>query len=101
MAKKKKKPNRSGLQPHRNTGPTIKRNQPCPCGSGQKAKRCCLPHVKMIAALPEHVRNSFLAANTLQRTPIGTVDEEVVIQEPDVEMTDCDIEICQDEVEST
>jgi SEC-C motif-containing protein len=24
------------------TGPKIKRNDPCPCGSGKKYKRCCL-----------------------------------------------------------
>jgi hypothetical protein len=64
-AKKKKKKVPSGLRPHRNTGPAIKRNQPCPCGSGMKAKRCCLQQVKAIAALPERERESFLAASIL------------------------------------
>ena len=26
----------------RNQAPTIGRNDPCPCGSGRKYKRCCL-----------------------------------------------------------
>ncbi|MDP8228716.1 MAG: preprotein translocase subunit SecA [Candidatus Electryoneaceae bacterium] len=28
-------------QPHKKTGPTIGRNELCPCGSGKKYKRCC------------------------------------------------------------
>jgi tetratricopeptide (TPR) repeat protein len=28
----------------------IGRNDPCPCGSGQKYKRCCLPHDEAAAA---------------------------------------------------
>lgn len=28
-------------EPIRNTGPIIKRNAPCRCGSGLKWKRCC------------------------------------------------------------
>ncbi|RMD83601.1 MAG: preprotein translocase subunit SecA, partial [Lentisphaerae bacterium] len=28
-------------EPYRNTGPVIGRNDPCPCGSGKKYKRCC------------------------------------------------------------
>lgn len=24
------------------TGPKVGRNEPCPCGSGQKFKRCCI-----------------------------------------------------------
>jgi len=31
---------RSGQQPVR-VGPKIGRNQPCPCGSGKKYKKCC------------------------------------------------------------
>ncbi len=30
------------LEPIRNTGPAIGRNDPCPCGSGKKYKKCCL-----------------------------------------------------------
>ena len=28
-------------QPVRNTGPKVGRNDPCPCGSGRKFKKCC------------------------------------------------------------
>ena len=30
-------------QPRR-TGPQVGRNDPCPCGSGRKYKKCCLAH---------------------------------------------------------
>jgi preprotein translocase subunit SecA len=30
------------LEPIRNRGQRIGRNDPCPCGSGKKYKRCCL-----------------------------------------------------------
>jgi len=29
-------------QPHRRTEPRVGRNDPCPCGSGKKFKKCCL-----------------------------------------------------------
>jgi uncharacterized protein YecA (UPF0149 family) len=28
-------------QPIRHTGPEVGRNDPCPCGSGKKYKKCC------------------------------------------------------------
>jgi preprotein translocase subunit SecA len=30
-----------GLQPIRRAGPKVGRNEPCPCGSGKKYKKCC------------------------------------------------------------
>lgn len=33
---------RSPPQPVRNTAPQASRNDPCPCGSGRKYKKCCL-----------------------------------------------------------
>jgi uncharacterized protein YecA (UPF0149 family) len=38
--------------PYRRDTPKIGRNEPCPCGSGQKFKRCCLdkPHNQAQAA---------------------------------------------------
>ncbi len=30
------------LTPYRREYPKIGRNEPCPCGSGQKYKKCCL-----------------------------------------------------------
>lgn len=97
MAKKeKKKP--SGLKPHRNTGPRLKRNQPCPCGSGVKAKRCCLQQVKAIAALPERERESFLAASILQQMPIGTIEEPTIAEELPVDPADCQFEVQPKEI---
>ncbi len=29
-------------QPYVNTQPKVGRNDPCPCGSGKKYKKCCL-----------------------------------------------------------
>ncbi len=29
------------LEPYRNIGPQVGRNEPCPCGSGKKYKKCC------------------------------------------------------------
>jgi preprotein translocase subunit SecA len=33
-------PQRAVVQPVRREGPKIGRNDPCPCGSGQKFKKC-------------------------------------------------------------
>ena len=30
------------IEPIRNRGPRVGRNDPCPCGSGKKYKNCCL-----------------------------------------------------------
>lgn len=32
-----------GINPSRRSAPRVGRNDPCPCGSGKKYKRCCLP----------------------------------------------------------
>lgn len=38
-------------------GPPIGRNDPCPCGSGKKFKRCCLAGPRLpLAPLPEATR---------------------------------------------
>lgn len=42
-----------------------RRNEPCPCGSGKKAKHCCLSKIKALAALPPRVRQQFVVANIL------------------------------------
>lgn len=31
-----------GVNPIERTGPKVGRNEPCPCGSGKKFKKCCL-----------------------------------------------------------
>jgi hypothetical protein len=38
------KPVWESLQPYVRAHPKIGRNEPCPCGSGKKFKRCCLPN---------------------------------------------------------
>lgn len=30
------------VEQYRRTGPKVGRNDPCPCGSGKKHKKCCL-----------------------------------------------------------
>jgi hypothetical protein len=43
------------------------RNDPCPCNSGKKAKRCCLNKIKFLANLPPNVRERVVANALLQR----------------------------------
>jgi len=31
------------VEPIRNRGERVGRNDPCPCGSGKKYKNCCMP----------------------------------------------------------
>jgi hypothetical protein len=45
------------------------RNDPCPCGSGKKAKKCCLDKIKALAALPPRVREQVVVANILGHWP--------------------------------
>jgi len=46
------------------------RNDKCPCGSGNKAKRCCLRAIQALAALPPTVRDQVVVARILAQ-PIG------------------------------
>ena len=41
------------------------RNDKCPCGSGKKAKKCCLDKIKALAALPPAVREQVVVAKIL------------------------------------
>ena len=43
------------------------RNERCPCGSGKKAKKCCLPSIKVFAALPQHIREQIVVGRILSR----------------------------------
>jgi hypothetical protein len=45
------------------------RNDPCPCGSGKKAKRCCLNKITALAALPSRLRERLVAAQILGHDP--------------------------------
>jgi len=44
---------------------TPRRNAPCPCGSGKKAKRCCLPNIHRLASLPVAVRTEAIVSQIL------------------------------------
>ncbi len=44
---------------------TLKRNDKCPCNSGKKAKRCCLPTIKLLASLPVQVRQQVIVNRIL------------------------------------
>jgi hypothetical protein len=48
---------------------TPRRNAKCPCGSGKKAKKCCLKKIEMLAALPPDVREQVVAAKILGHWP--------------------------------
>jgi len=43
------------------------RNDKCPCGSGTKAKRCCLGAIQALAALPPAVREQVVVARILNK----------------------------------
>ncbi len=43
------------------------RNDKCPCGSGKKAKKCCLDKIKALAALPPVLREQVVVAKILGR----------------------------------
>jgi hypothetical protein len=50
------------------------RNEKCPCGSGRKAKKCCLSAIKALAALPPKVREQAIVARILSGPNVVTVD---------------------------
>jgi len=50
-----------------------RRNEKCPCGSGKKAKKCCLPSIKAFAALPQAAREQIVVARILSRPNTVTV----------------------------
>ncbi len=50
-----------------------RRNDKCPCGSGKKAKKCCLPSIKAFAALPQSAREQIVVARILSRPNTITI----------------------------
>jgi hypothetical protein len=54
----------SKLQPIRRD-PLPRRNDPCPCGSGKKAKKCCLKQIELLASIPPAQRESFIVVQIL------------------------------------
>jgi hypothetical protein len=59
-------PMRRGVLPVLRREKTPRRNELCPCGSGKKAKRCCLNKIKLLASLPPHVRQDLIVSRLLQ-----------------------------------
>jgi hypothetical protein len=47
-----------------------RRNEKCPCGSGKKAKTCCLDKIKALAALSPELRQQVVVAKILGRDPL-------------------------------
>jgi len=43
------------------------RNLKCPCGSGKKAKKCCLPAIQLFADLPQSAREQIVVDRILGR----------------------------------
>ena len=58
-----------------------RRNDKCPCGSGKKAKKCCLPSIRAFAALPQSVREQIVVARILSRPNTITVNGGTVTTE--------------------
>jgi len=48
-----------------------RRNEKCPCGSGKKAKRCCLDRITALAALPPELRQQVVVAKILGHDPLA------------------------------
>ena len=48
------------------------RNDKCPCGSGKKAKKCCLDKIKAFAALPPAIREQVIVNRILSRPVVAT-----------------------------
>jgi hypothetical protein len=52
----------------------VGRNDPCPCGSGKKAKRCCLKKIQALEDMPPALREQVVAAKILghfgERQPV-------------------------------
>jgi tetratricopeptide (TPR) repeat protein len=47
----------------------VGRNEPCPCGSGKKFKKCCLPFVQSIPAKQILGRNHYVSEEYLRKAP--------------------------------
>lgn len=79
---------RTNLRPVRHEGPRIKRNQQCPCGSGKKAKHCCLHKIQALAAIPPEIRQEAIVAAIL-RKPVGSYDTVEVTDPEPFDLAEC------------
>jgi len=55
-----------------------RRNEKCPCGSGTKAKKCCLGKIKALAALPPELRQQVVVAKILGCDPLDPKEQPCV-----------------------
>jgi len=53
-----------------------RRNEKCPCGSGKKAKKCCLPAIQAFAALPQAVREQIVVARIFGQPNVAIANPE-------------------------
>jgi len=100
MEKKSKKTRqRSNLTPLQ-ADKKIRRNGPCPCGSGKKAKHCCLNHIKRLAAIPARLREQFFAMSILNK-PFGEIDSQLPVEpQSTININECTIEVATNDVEN-
>lgn len=59
--------------------PSVGRNDPCPCGSGKKYKKCCLPHQSLVrepsaTAQPQAPRAGVMYEEDIDRLSNSAVD---------------------------
>lgn len=47
-----------------------RRNEKCPCGSGKKAKKCCLRKIEAYASIPPEVRRQIMVARLTEGTTV-------------------------------
>ncbi len=47
------------------------RTDPCPCGSGRKAKNCCLKKIKFIHGLPPSLREAVMTEAMIRKGPVA------------------------------
>lgn len=71
--------------------PVPKRNEPCPCGSGKKAKKCCLGKIKFFASLTDEQRNNIIMGRLLRPQVLDTTPQVVSDKFQSVSM-DTDVE---------
>ncbi len=63
------------------------RNERCPCGSGKKAKKCCLPAIKEFASLPQAIREQIVVSRILKTPNLITASNGTPIQGSEAAVT--------------
>jgi|WetSurMetagenome_2_1015567.scaffolds.fasta_scaffold124160_2 hypothetical protein len=55
---------------------TPSRNAPCPCGSGKKAKKCCLNQIKDLAQVAPEYRRAYVAEQLIRKAEADRAKQE-------------------------